>query len=152
MPLDHSFVGREFPSRAPYQVGREKVREYASAVGDDSPVCHDPAAARAAGYSDVVAPPTFAFTLTMRAMNDAVADPALGLQYGRVVHGEQRFHFERPIVAGDELTVTTTIADITVKRSNEYLTTRSEIHDSYGELVAVTHEVIVSRGTGGGAQ
>lgn len=150
MPLDPKFVGREFPPQAAYLVGREKIREYAAAIGDETPTCNDLAAARSAGYPDLVAPPTFAFTLTMRAMGAAIADPELGLRHGRVVHGEQRFHFERPIVAGDELTVTTTISEISVKGSNEFLTTRSEIHDSYGELVAVTHEVIVSRGTGGG--
>lgn len=149
MALNPECVGRTYPPTVAYQVGREKVREFATAIGEHSPICHDVEAARAAGHPDLVAPPTFAFALTMRAMASTMADPELGLEYARVVHGEQRFRYRRPIVAGDELSVASTIADIAVKGRNEVLTTRSEILDSEGQVVAVTHEVLVSRGTAG---
>jgi len=103
--MNPDFIGRTYPAAPAYQVGREKVREFATAIGETSPLCHDPAAARAAGYPDVVAPPTFAFVLTMRAMNVAMFDPQLGLEYALAVHGEQHFAYRRPIVAGDEISV-----------------------------------------------
>ena len=149
--MNRALIGRVYPPIEPYQVGREKVREFATAIGETSAVCLDVAAARAAGYADLVAPPTFAFALTMRAMSEAMADPELGLVYAMAVHGGQSFSFQRPIVAGDEITVTCRIADIAVRGSNEVLTTRSELTDAAGELVAATREVIVTRGTAGGA-
>lgn len=149
--MNRALIGKVYPAAEPYQVGREKVREFARAIGETSPICHDVAAARAAGYADVVAPPTFAFALTMRAMSEAMFDPELGLVYAMAVHGGQQFSYLRPIVAGDEITVTCRIADIAVRGSNEVLTTRSELTDEAGHLVAATREVIVTRGTAGGA-
>lgn len=145
--MDRALIGKVYPAAQPYQVGREKVREFAAAIGETSPLCHDPSAARAAGYADVVAPPTFAFALTMRAMSEAMFDPDLGLVYAMAVHGEQHFSYRRPIVAGDEITVTCTIAEIGVRGGNEVLTTRSELTDAAGGIVATTSEVIVTRGT-----
>ena len=100
MPLDQSFVGRVFPPTAPYEVGREKIREFAEAIGDDNPVYRDRAAAQALGYSDVIAPPTFPIVVTMRASALVIGHPDLGLDYSRVVHGEQRFSYVRPVQAG----------------------------------------------------
>lgn len=150
--MHRALIGKVYPPAEPYQVGREKVREFAAAIGETHAVCHDVAAARAAGYGDLVAPPTFAFALTMRAMNGAMFDPELGLVYAMAVHGAQHFSYQRPIVAGDEITVTCRIADIAVRGNNEVLTTSSELTDADGQLVATTREVIVTRGTAGGAR
>ena len=76
---------------SPYEVGREKIREFADAVGDMNPVYRDPAAARALGYPDVIAPPTFPIVLTLTAGHQVITDPDFGLDYSKVVHGEQRF-------------------------------------------------------------
>src|SRR5687767_2831621 len=103
MPLDPSFVGRTYPPTAPYQVGREKIREFATAIGATDAAHHDPEAARKLGYADVVAPPTFPVLVTMAASRQIVDDPELGVDYSRVVHGDQRFAYVRPVVAGDEL-------------------------------------------------
>ena len=81
MPLDQSFVGRTYPPTAPYQVGREKIREFARAIGATDPLHLDPEAARAAGYLDVVAPPTFPVVITMAASRQIVEDPELGVDY-----------------------------------------------------------------------
>lgn len=147
MPLDASLIGKEYPPLPEYRVSREKIREFAIAIGEHSPACHDVAAAQALGHRDLVAPPTFAFTLTMKAMAAAMFDPELGMNYALVVHGEQRFHYDRPIVAGDLLSVRTRIADIATRGANEILTMQSAISDAGGEVVAHTNEVIVSRGT-----
>ena len=149
MAINPAFIGKEYPATPGYLVGREHIRDFATAIGDHNPAFHNVDAAQELGYDDLIAPPTFPFTLTMKAMAIAMFDPDLGLDYGRVVHGEQHFEFERPICAGDELTVHTVIADIRAAGSNEFLTTRSEVRTTDGELVVTTQEVIVSRGTAG---
>lgn len=145
MALNAAFVGRTYPPAQPYLVGREKLREFAAAVGETSPLCHDVAAARAAGYPDIVAPPTFAFVIAMRATAAATFDPELGLDYSRVVHGEQRFVYARPIVAGDELVATASIEEIREAAGNDLLTTRVDLATLGGEHVVSTYSVIVAR-------
>lgn len=147
MSLNPEFVGKTYPDTEPYLVGREKVREFATAVGDQSPVFHDLAAARELGYQDLPAPPTFAFVLTMKAMATAMFDPELGLNYALVVHGEQDFEYSRPLQAGDEVVVKSFIADIHSRGSNEFLVTQADVVTLTGELVVSTRSVIVSRGT-----
>src|SRR5579875_3685352 len=108
MPVSEQFAGRVYPPTAPYEVGREKIREFADAVNDPNPLYRDREAARAAGYDDVIAPPTFPIVLTLRAGHQVIMDPDLGIDYSRVVHGEQRFVHARPVVAGDALQVVVT--------------------------------------------
>lgn len=99
MALDQSFVGRTYPPTDPYEVGREKIREFAEAVGDANPAYTDPEAAKALGHPDVIAPPTFVFSITFKAAGQVVQDPQLGLDYSRVVHGDQKFVYVRPVRA-----------------------------------------------------
>ena len=148
MALDPSFVGRTYGPSGPYEVGREHVRSFADAVGETSALCRDVDAARAAGYADVVAPATFLTVLGFRYGEDSpVADPALGLDYSRVVHGEQSFTLHRAVVAGDRLTTTTTVADVRAAGRHEMLTTVAEVVDADGRPVAQMRSTIVSRGT-----
>lgn len=147
MPLNPEFIGRTYPASAPYLVGREKVREFATAIGDHNPAFHDVDAAQALGYSDVLAPPTFPFVLSMKAMAAAMFDPELGLDYSRVVHGEQRFRYSRPVVAGDSLITTAIIDNVRAAAGNDIITVRAEITDEAGAHVVTTWSVIVSRGT-----
>ena len=146
MVLNPEFVGRVYPPSPSYVVGREKIREFALAIGDLNPACHDVEAARALGHADVVAPPTFAVVLAMKAATAAVKDPDLGLDYSRVVHGEQRFSFVRPIVAGDELQVTVTIEALRTMAGNDMVTTRGDITTLAGEPVASATSLLISRG------
>lgn len=146
MALNEGFVGRSYAPQGSYVVGREKVREFATAIGDANPLFHDVEAARAAGYPDLIAPPTFGVVLSLRASSVVVRDPELGLDYSRVVHGEQRFAYERPIVAGDELLVTTTIESIRTMAGNDMITTRGDITTTGGDLVVTTHALLISRG------
>jgi acyl dehydratase len=147
MALNQDFVGKVYPASAPYEVGREKVREFAVAIGDTNPAYHDVEAARALGHRDLVAPPTFPFIVTMRATAVVMFDPDLGLDYSRVVHGEQRFAYSRPVMAGDHLVVVTTIENIRVAAGNDILTSRSEVSTVEGEHVVTTWAVTVARGT-----
>jgi acyl dehydratase len=143
--LNPEFVGRVYPASSTYVVGREKIREFAAAVGDRNPAFHDVEAARALGYPDLVAPPTFSIILSMRASESVVFDPDLGLDYTRVVHGEQRFSYARPIVAGDELLVQTTIEGIRTIAGNDMITTRADFTTVAGEHVGSATSLLVSR-------
>jgi acyl dehydratase len=145
VPLDPSFVGRSYPPTAPYHVGREKIREFAAAIGDANPAYTDVDAARALGHPDLVAPPTFAIVLSLGAAHLVVTDPALGLDYSRVVHGEQRFSYARPIVAGDELSVIVTVEKIRSVAGNDIITTRGDIVTTDGEAVCSAYSTLVSR-------
>ena len=148
MPVNRDFIGREYPASTTFEVGREHIRRFAQAIGDDNPAYTDPAAARALGHPDVIAPPTFLTVLNFRfAMEGPVADPALGLDYSLVVHGEQSFELHRPVRAGDVLTTVARVDDIRDAGRNELITTVSEVTDAAGEKVATLRGTIVSRGT-----
>ena len=144
--MNPDFVGRTYRAAGTYQVGREKVREFAAGIGDANPVSTDVDAARALGYSDIVAPPTFAIVLSMAAAGDVIHDPDLGLDYTRVVHGEQKFSYARPIVAGDELVTVTTIEAIRSIAGNDMVTTRADISTVAGEHVVTATTLLISRG------
>ena len=115
-----------------------------------NPVYRDPDAARAFGHPDVIAPPTFGIVLSMTAGRQVIADPELGLDYSRVVHGEQRFVIDRPIRAGDRLTVTVTVENIRSAAGNDMITTRGDVTTVDGEPVFTAYSTLVARGTAGG--
>ena len=153
--MDASFVGRSFPLPQTYVVGVEKVREFADAIGERSPLCHDRVAARAAGYPDLVAPPTFAIAAVARAQDVVLFDPSLGLDFSRVVHGDQAFTHYRPICAGDELSAVVHIDAIRRLGDNDILTVRTELTDHSGDHegghdgapVCTAVATLVARGT-----
>ncbi len=146
MALDPGLVGRSYPPSAVYEVGRAKIAEFAAAVGADDAVHRDPAVARAAGYPDVIAPPTFAIVVTLGAADVVLADPDVALDYSRVVHGEQRFTHHRPIRAGDRLVSTTTIDSARTVAGNDLLTTRVDVATEDGEPVCTATSMLVARG------
>lgn len=151
MALDQSFVGRTYPPTPAYEVGREKIREFADAIGDPNPAYRDPDAARALGHPDVVAPPTFPIVLSSRAAAQVIFDPELGLDYSKVVHGEQRFVNTRPVYAGDRLTVVVTVESIRAGGGNDIITTRGDVSTEDGEHVLSAYGTLVARGTAGGS-
>ena len=148
MPLNRDFIGQEFPASATFEVGREHIRRFAEAIGDLNPAYLDPEAARALGHADVIAPPTFLTVLNFRfAAEGPVTDPALGLDYSLVVHGEQGFELHRPVRAGDVLSSVQRVDDIKDAGRNELLLTSTEVTDATGERVATLRSTLVSRGT-----
>jgi acyl dehydratase len=147
VPLNRDYIGRVYPGGRVYEVGREKIREFAEAIGDTNPAYVDPEAAKALGHPDVIAPPTFAVVLTLQAGGQAVFDPGLGLDYAFVVHGEQTFVHHRPIRPGDALTTDVTISDIRVAGRNEIMTLTLDLKSDTGEQVCTAINTIVSRGT-----
>lgn len=147
MALNQALIGRSYPATRPYEVGREKIREFAEAIGDHSPVYSDPMAASLRGLDDIVAPPTFLFTVTFTWTAQVVLDQELGADFSRLVHGEQSFHYERPVHPGDLLTGEVTIEDILVRGRNEYLVYRTDVTTVSGAPVATLRSTVVFRGT-----
>lgn len=144
--MNPEIQGRVYPPTQPYLVGREKVREFARAVFATNPISIDPAAARAAGHADVVAPPTFPVVVQEATLAQLLADPDAGIDFSRVVHGEQRFSYTRPIVAGDELTATLTITSVKSLGGNAMVTAESAIADGAGAHVVTATSTLVVRG------
>jgi acyl dehydratase len=138
--------GREFAPAAPYLVGREKVREFARAVFATNPINLDVGAARAAGHPDVVAPPTFAVVVQEHTLAQLLAEPDAGIDFSRVVHGDQRFTSSRPIVAGDELTAKLTVSSVKTLGAHSMVTAESVITDAAGEHVVTAISTLVVRG------
>ena len=145
MAPDASVVGTSLPASEPYQVAREKIREFALAIGEGASVCTDLAAARAAGHPDLVAPPTFAVTFTMPLIEAFLRDPALGWDYSRMVHGDQAIVLHRPIRGGDELVTTIHVEDLSSRAGAHRLTLRCEIADTAGGPVATTRALLVTQ-------
>jgi acyl dehydratase len=145
MALDPGFVGRTYAPSGSYQVGREKVREFASAIGETSAACHDVGAALALGQPDVIAPVTFAVAIVRDSQSAVFFDPDLGLDWSRVVHGDQGFSYTRPLHAGDEVVVTTTIESIKSLAGNEILGLRSDVATLEGEAVCSVTSTLVVR-------
>ncbi len=148
MALNVELVGKQYPPQT-YEVGREKVREFAVAVGDDNPAYRDVDAARALGHADLVAPPTFAVVVTRGPQLSVIDDPELGLDFSRVVHGDQKFRFTRPIVAGEVLHTTASVHSARTMAGNDILTIRSDVADSSGAPVVSVFATLVARAVEG---
>ena len=111
MPVNDQAKGKAFPPFQ-YEVGKEKIREYAHAVGEDNPIYFDRAKAREAGFRDVPAPPMFAVVYSAGAVAPAVLDPDVGINFAMMVHGGQEFVWGEPVCAGDTITTEATVTDI----------------------------------------
>jgi acyl dehydratase len=143
--INASFAGRSYPPTPPYEVGREKIREFAEVAGLH-PFHVDPEAARAAGYPDVIAPPTFAVIVAQRCDAQLVRDPEAAIDYSRVLHGEQTFTHHRPIVAGDRLVAVLNVDTIRSAGGHSMVVLRTEISDVEGDAVCTAIGTIVVRG------
>jgi acyl dehydratase len=146
MSVQTDAIGKTF---APvlYAVGREKVREYAAAVGEHSPLHTDHLAARAAGFADVVAPPMFAVVYTSPAITPALFDPEVGIDFARLVHGAQEFRWGPLVVAGDEITTTTTVKDIADRGGMGFYVFETESRNQRGDVVSTGVWTNIVRGS-----
>jgi acyl dehydratase len=145
MPVKTDAVGKTYPPVV-YAVGREKIREYSAATGETAPVCIDPEAARAAGYADVVAPPMFAVVYSAPSLGPAVLDPEVGINFGALVHGGQEFAWGPPVVAGDEVTTTAVVKDISERREMGFYVFESVSQNQRGETVCTGTWTNIVRG------
>jgi len=117
--LAHQAIGKKFPPYE-YEVGREKIREYANAVGETNPIHHDREAAQAAGFRDVVAPPMFAVVYAAGAVGPAIFDPEVGLNFAMMVHGGQEFVWGEPVCSGDVITTTNEFKDYSERDGKKF--------------------------------
>ena len=134
MPVNTQAIGKTYDPVV-YAVGREKIREYARAVGESDPVHLDVEAARAAGYSDLVAPPMFAVVYSSPAVGPPIFDPEIELNFAMMVHGAQDFEWGAPVVAGDEITTVASVKDISEADGRGYYVFESISTNQRGEQV-----------------
>jgi acyl dehydratase len=135
MGMNRDMIGHVYPPSKPYLVTTEKISEFVNGLGETNPA-----------YADgTVAPPTFPIVVTMNAMGTAFHDPALQLDYSRLVHSDQKFEYLRPIRVGDELTVSASVEEIKPLGTNEIATFKTDVF-SGDELVVTGWSKIVVRG------
>ena len=134
MSVDASAKGKAYPPYE-YEVGREKIREFAQAVGEDNPVYFDREAARAAGFRDVPAPPMFAVVYSAGSVGPAVLDPEVGINFAMMVHGAQEFRWGEPVCAGDTVTTSTEVKDIRESAGMAFYVFESTSHNEDGQEV-----------------
>ena len=138
-------VGKTYPPTS-YAVGREKVREFAAAVGEENPLHHDVDAAREAGYADVVAPPMFAAVYSSPAIGPALFDPEVGINFALMVHGGQEFKWGPLVVAGDEIETTVTVKDVSERSGTGFYVFESVSTNQDGDTVCVGTWTNIVRG------
>jgi acyl dehydratase len=134
VPVNSDSIGKSYPPTV-YSVGREKIREYAYAVGETNPLYLDLGAARAAGHTDLVAPPMFAVVYSAPAVGPAVLDPEVGINLALMVHGSQEFRWGPLVIAGDEITTTATVKDIAERDGRAFYVFESVSQNQNGETV-----------------
>ena len=134
MPPATDAIGKTYPATV-YAVGREKVREYAAAVGETSPLHFDLVAARDAGYADVVAPPMFAVVYAGQSVVQGIFDPELGIDFAHLVHGGQAFSWGPLVVAGEEIETATTVKEISARGELSFYVFESVSRNRSGETV-----------------
>src|SRR3954449_7151989 len=134
MAVDTSKIGKTYPSTQ-YEVGREKIREYANAVGETEAVYTDAEAARAAGFRNVVAPPMFAVVYSAPAVRPAVLDPELGINLMMMLHGSQEFVWGEPACAGDTITTAAEVKDVYEKDGRQFFVFESVSKNQEGAEV-----------------
>ena len=145
MAIETSATGKSFAA-VNYAVGREKVREFAAAVGETNPLYFDVDAARAAGHADIVAPPMFAVVYSWRAMGQAVFDPEVAINFAMLVHGGQEFRWGPLVVAGDEIDTTVTVKDISKRGDMGFYVFESVSTNQRGETVCTGTWTNIVRG------
>jgi acyl dehydratase len=132
--MNESAKGKRYPPFT-YEVGLEKVREYANAIGAPEEVHRDRDAARDAGFRDVVAPPMFAVVYSAGAVAPGILDPDVGINLGRMLHGSQEFVWGEPVVAGDVIETTATLVDLYERAGREFYIFESVSRNQDGQEV-----------------
>ncbi len=148
MPLNQALKGKEY-QEVSFTVERDRVVQFADAIGEDNPAFRDAQAAKEQGYGEQIAPPTFVTVMQIMTSGQVVLDQELGLNYALVVHAEQEYQWRRPVQVGDVLSAVPRIADIYAKGPNEFLVIEADIKDTSGQTVVVARTTLLSRGTAG---
>ena len=126
MPITADHAGRRYPPTAPYEVSAAKIAEFARALGDDNPAYFG---------ADPIAPPTFVAVISSAAWESMFDDPELGLALRRIVHGDQRFTYQRPLRPGDTVQATLTIDRVRNRGASDIISSSVEVETLDGELI-----------------
>ena len=126
MPITADHAGRRYPPTAPYEVSAAKIAEFARAIGDDNPAYFGP---------DPIAPPTFVAVISSAAWESMFDDPELGLALRRIVHGDQRFTYQRPLRPGDTVQATLTIDRVRNRGASDIISSSVAVETLDGELI-----------------
>jgi acyl dehydratase len=143
--VNQDLIGKTWPATE-YEVGREKIREYANAVGETNPIHHDPEAAKKAGFRNVVAPPMFCVVYCAPAMGPAVLDPEVGINLTTMVHGSQVFEWKEPVCAGDVITTTAKLSDLSERTGMKFYVFESESSNQDGQVTVTGTWTDIVRG------
>jgi acyl dehydratase len=134
VPVKTEAKGKVYPPFE-YEVGKEKIAEYARAVGEDNPVYFDREQARAAGFRDIPAPPMFAVVYSMGSVGPGLFDPDVGINFAMMVHGGQEFAWGEPVCSGDTISTATTVKDIFDKDGRGFYVFQSVSSNQLGQEV-----------------
>jgi len=143
--IDHTFIGKEYPITV-YEIGREKMKEYAYAINDPNPYYTEKEFGKESRYGENIAPPLFASVYNLMSCANMFSDPELNLNYAMLVHGEQEFEWLKPVKRGDVITTTGKIVGIAEKGDNDVITYEARSANQDGELVTVGTVTFVVRG------
>jgi acyl dehydratase len=143
--IDHKFIGKEYPTTV-YEIGREKMKEYANAINDPSPYYVEKEFGEKSGHRDNIAPPLFASVYNLMGCANMFMDPELKINFAMLVHGEQEFEWLKPVKPGDVITTTGKIADIAEKGNNDVVVYEARSTNQDGEAVTVGRATFVIRG------
>lgn len=145
MPVKTESIGKSYPP-SEYVIGTEKIREYAAATNNTAPLCNDEQAAKAAGHDGLVAPPMFAVVYSSRALAPAMFDPAVGMNFAAMVHGSEDLTYGVPAIAGDRITTTAKVKDISERDGKGFYLFETESVNQRGENVCTAVWTLIVRG------
>lgn len=145
LAVDKKYIGKKYPPYV-YEVGKEKIKEYAQAIGDNNPLFNDDAKAAAGPYGGIIAPPTFAIVYAKGPAGACLFDNELALNLAMLVHGEQEFEFGEIVRPGDVITTDGFIEDIVDKKGKDFVTVKSVSKNQKGEVVCNARWTFVVRG------
>ncbi len=144
--IDKSYLGRTFP---PLSVDVEKwqLQFFAKAVGETNPIYFDEVAAQAEGYRSILAPPTYAVSLSLAEPDPFAKFVAMGINLGKILHAQQQFQYYGPICAGDRVTFQTTVLDIYEKRGGalQFMTLETVAINQFEEMTTRFKQTVVER-------
>lgn len=140
---NQEFAGRIYPSGEKMRISAEKIKEFSSATHQELELHYDPLAAKALGYDNIVAPPTFLVTLAQQEEAKYIDDPAARIDFSKVVHAEEKFELKRAILAGDELIPTLEVVSVKYLGEHTMVTTRVTFADQHEEIAKVTSSLVI---------
>jgi acyl dehydratase len=135
MSIDTKFIGKTYPEST-YEVGKEKIKEYAKAIKNLDPHYLDDNFAKKSKYGTIIAPPTFAVVFGAYLIEPVFNDKDLNLNMGMLVHGEQELEFLEVVKAGDSITTSAKIVDIKNKEKLDVISVEIKSKNQHGKDVS----------------